>query len=401
MDFSRQPWRPGGYKMYRAKIFPSVLSHLSPVHLSCRPIGIITMDELLTKLTPYLSYFGENHYLQALAIVIVAYVFAKIISLFITRIIKRLTNKTETNIDNYLIDAIHSPLFHTVVLIGLGIASLLLDLPRGVQGALISILKSLIILYWAGFLLKLARILLTEFSQHPDRFGFLRTQTLPLFLNLAMISIVGAAVYLIFAAWHVDMTAWLASAGIVGIAIGFAAKDTLANLFSGVFILADTPYKIGDYIVLDGGERGEITHIGIRSTRLLTRDDVEVTVPNSIMGNSKIINESGGPHTKYRIRVKVGVAYGSDIDRVDEVLMEVANQNASVCNFPEPRVRFRNFGGSSLDFELLCWVDKPVLRGATLHQLNSAVYKAFIRENIEIPYSKHDLYIKEMPSSST
>ena len=77
--------------------------------------------------------------------------------------------------------------------------------------------------------------------------------------------------------------------------MGFAAKDTLANLFAGVFILADAPYKIGDFIVLDGGERGRVTKIGIRTTRILTRDDVEITIPNATIANSKIINESGGP----------------------------------------------------------------------------------------------------------
>jgi MscS family membrane protein len=82
----------------------------------------------------------------------------------------------------------------------------------------------------------------------------------------------------------------LASAGIIGIAVGFAAKDTLANLFSGVFILADSPYKLGDYVVLEDNSRGKVTQISLRSTRMLTRDDVEVTVPNSITGNTKIIN---------------------------------------------------------------------------------------------------------------
>jgi small-conductance mechanosensitive channel len=185
----------------------------------------------------------------------------------------------------------------------------------------------------------------------------------------------------------------------MGIAIGFAAKDTLANLFSGVFIMADSPYKIGDYVVLDdgGGLRGKVTHIGIRSTRLLTRDDVEVTIPNSIMGNSKVVNESGGPHVKYRLRVAVGVAYGSDIDQVREVLTTVAQESESVCSDPEPRVRFRTFGASSLDFELLCWVSDPELRGRVLDELNSAVYKRFIDEGIEIPYAKQDLYIKEWP----
>jgi small-conductance mechanosensitive channel len=168
-------------------------------------------------------------------------------------------------------------------------------------------------------------------------------------------------------------------------------------LFSGVFILADTPYKIGDYVVLDGEQRGKVTHIGLRSTRLITRDDVEVTVPNSIMGNSKVTNQSGGPHPKFRIRVKVGVAYGTDIDLVDEILMEIAMNEALVTQSPEPRVRFRTFGASSLDFELLCWIEDPELSGRALHQLNSAIYKRFNDEKIEIPFAKQDLYIKELP----
>ena len=195
------------------------------------------------------------------------------------------------------------------------------------------------------------------------------------------------------------MTAWLASAGIVGIAIGFAAKDTLANLFAGVFILADSPYKIGDYVVLDSGERGMVTHIGIRSTRLLTRGDVEITIPNAVMGNTRISNESGGPHEKYRLNVKVGVAYGSDIDHVRSVLMDVAQNESEVCSDPEPRVRFRAFGNSSLDIELLCWVEIPEVRGRVLDALNTNIYKRFIEENIEIPYSKHDIFIKEMPNN--
>jgi small-conductance mechanosensitive channel len=130
---------------------------------------------------------------------------------------------------------------------------------------------------------------------------------------------------------------------------------------------------------------------------MLTRDDVQVTVPNSVMGNTKIINESGGPHEKYRIRVAVGVAYGSDIDLVRSILMDIALANETLCEDPEPRVRFRTFGASSLDFELLGWIDQPVLRGRVIDSLNCQIYQRFIEERIEIPYSKHDLYIKELP----
>ena len=202
-------------------------------------------------------------------------------------------------------------------------------------------------------ILRATRLLLHHIAQNDAHINMLHFKTLPLFENIAIITIFVFTIYIIFSTWNVDMTAWLASAGIIGIAVGFAAKDTLANLFSGVFILADAPYKIGDFVVLDTAERGEVTHIGIRSTRLLTRDDVEVTIPNSVMGNTKIINESGGPNEKYRIRVAVGVAYGTDIDLVRTILTDIAITNNAICSEPEPRVQFRTFGASSLDFELL------------------------------------------------
>ena len=118
----------------------------------------------------------------------------------------------------------------------------------------------------------------------------------------------------------------LAGAGVIGIAVGFAARDTLANLISGVSIVADAPYKLGDYIVLDTGERGVVSSLGIRSTRLMTRDDVEVSIPNAVIGSAKIINESGGPWEKYRIRIPVGVAYGSDTELAHRLMLETARE---------------------------------------------------------------------------
>jgi small-conductance mechanosensitive channel len=204
--------------------------------------------------------------------------------------------------------------------------------------------------------------------------------------------------YFILISWRINPASWIASAGVVGIAIGFAAKDTLANLFAGVFIVADAPYKIGDFVLLEGGLRGEITEIGIRSSRIQTRDDIEVTVPNAIIANGKIVNETGGRHQKMRVRVSVSVAYGSDIDQVREVLLACTNGVAHVAAAPRPRVRFREFGPSGLRFELLAWIDGPVYRGRVLDKLNEAVYKAFNEAGIEIPYAKQDVYIKEMPA---
>ncbi|MES9825363.1 MAG: mechanosensitive ion channel domain-containing protein [Candidatus Thiodiazotropha endolucinida] len=366
------------------------------------------MEQLVDKidvpdqLEPLIVLFGNHPWVKGLIVLLIFIVLAKVVEWIVIPLVRRLASHTSTHIDDLIVQYLRSPLFWTLALIGIVASSSMVGIEESVRSALASFVLSVLILLWMLFAVRISKLLLSEASRRAKPNAMVRPQTLPLFTNIAAITIIIFAVYFMFQSWHVDMTAWLASAGIAGIAIGFAAKDTLANLFSGVFIMADSPYKIGDYVVLDdgGGIRGKVTHIGIRSTRLLTRDDVEVTIPNSIMGNSKVVNESGGPHVKYRIRVAVGVAYGSDIDQVRDVLMSVARESETVCDQPEPRVRFRAFGASSLDFELLCWVDNPELRGRVLDALNSAVYKRFLVEGIEIPFAKQDLYIKEMPDNA-
>jgi small-conductance mechanosensitive channel len=343
----------------------------------------------------YLQYFGDNTYLQAVVIVAFSWMVAWLVNRVVMIYLKKHAEKIKF-IDNYLLDSLQSPLVVSIVLIGFGSAISVVGVSDTIRPIAFSVLKMIALLYWTVFIMRLFRTVLNGISNN-NNVNWLNSRTLPLFENLASVVIVIFAVYFLFSIWNIDMTAWLASAGIVGIAVGFAAKDTLANLFSGVFIVADAPYKIGDYINLEGGERGKVTKIGLRSTRLLTRDDVEVTVPNSVIGNNKISNESAGPYEKSRIRVPVGVAYGSDIDVVRAILEEVADQEPESCDFPAPRVRMRRFGPSSLDFDLLCWISQPEIRGRVIDSLYRAIYKKFVEQGIEIPYSKQDLYIKELP----
>jgi small-conductance mechanosensitive channel len=259
------------------------------------------------------------------------------------------------------------------------------------------VLVSLLILQLIRAAMKASHVALEVLGRIQDRFAIVEERTLPLFDLIFTVVIIAIGTYALLQVWNIDATAWLASAGVIGIAVGFAAKDTLANLFAGFFIIADAPYKLGDYIVLDSGERGEITKVGIRSTRILTRDDVEITVPNSLMANAKIMNESGGRWMKYRIRIKVGVAYGSDVHKVVKILRETVKDHPKICRDPAPRVRMRGFGDSSLDFELLCWIEKPVLRGAVSHELYMAVYDALNANSIEIPFPQRDLWVRQIP----
>jgi len=340
-----------------------------------------------------LAQVAPNPYLQALLIILLFIGLAKILDLIVIRFIKGWLEKTTFDLDETVLNIVHKPVFITIILIGFGLSTERLELKEIIHFVTLGGLKTIGILVWLSAIVKITKLILDLLSRDESRFKLIQERTLPLFHNLIFILIIGLSFYVLFLVWNIDLTAWMASAGILGLAVSFAAKDTLANLFSGVFIMADAPYKLGDFLILESGERGDVTNIGIRSTRILTRDDVEITIPNSIMGNTKVINEAGGRHEKYRIRVKVGIAYGSDIDRVEDVLLDEARQNRNVCKNPIPRVRFRNFGDSSLEYELLCWVKKPVFRGKVLHQLNTAVYKRFIEEKIEIPFPRQDIHV--------
>jgi small-conductance mechanosensitive channel len=274
------------------------------------------------------------------------------------------------------------------------VAIQILGLPEGVERNLIRVLLSLLILRLIVSAMRAIRIGLEILGRIRDRFNIVEERTIPLFDLVSTLLIIGAAAYALLLVWDIDPTAWLASAGVIGIAVGFAARDTLANLFAGFFIIADSPYKLGDYIVLDSGDRGEVTKVGIRSTRLLTRDDVEITVPNSEMANAKIFNESGGRWVKFRIRIKVGVAYGSDADAVVALLERVASEHENICREPAARVRMRGFGDSSLDFELLCWVNHPSERGLVTHELYMHIYKDLNSAGIEIPFPQRDVWMR-------
>ena len=355
------------------------------------------LDEYLDRA----SFIRDRPWVQALIVLLAAMLLARVLDWVVTRILRRLASRTEVLFDDQVVDWIHRPLVRSTVLFGLALGTARLPLGDPLRINTQRIILTIALLLWVPFAFRTFSLVLRSASSDSVRYKGIEPRTFPLFDNLGKVLLFGAFVYASFKVWGKNPTALLASAGLIGLALSFAAQDTLSNLLSGVMIIADAPYQVGDFITLDSGERGQVLHIGLRSTRLLTRDDIEVTVPNAVMGGAKITNEAGGPSTKRRVRIPIQAAYGADVDRVREVLMDAARATDNVCANPEPRVRFRAFGDSGLDFELLCWIAEPVLRGRVVDALNTAVYRGFQEAGLEIPFPKRDLYVKELPVNAT
>ena len=337
----------------------------------------------------------DRREVQAAVVAVGSILVAFVAELIIRVTLGALARRTSSDLDDRVAAGLRRPVFLSVVFIGLGWAADLLELPARFLTITHSILLTLAVLIWSAAAFSIGTAVLETLSRRAGESSIVQPRTLPVFEILIRLLVIGAAVYFTFLAWEIDVTAWIASAGIIGIAVGFAAKDTLANFFAGIFIIADAPYKVGDWIVLDGELRGRVIKIGVRSTRLLTSDDIEITVPNSVIGASKIVNEVGGPTIKQRIRVKVQCAYGSDIDHVRAVLLSCADDEPEVAREPSAQVNLNSFGDCGVNFELRVWIEDPARRDAIIDRLNTRVYKAFAAAGIEIPFPRRDIFIKE------
>lgn len=346
------------------------------------------------------TWGGVVEYLQglpdllALAVIVVGSVLvALVIQIGGDVLIRRFTTRIEGEVDDIILESLHPPLYISVILVGAFLTRDAIALDETLAVGLGRTVLTLLTVIWAYALVRIGREVSEELTEDLSR----GKAVVPIFQNVWTAIILGGSVFLLLSYWNIDVTPLLASAGVIGIVIGFAARDTIANFFGSIALYSDGTYQVGDYIILESGQRGRVEDISIRSTVIRTRDDVLVTVPNAKLNSSVVINESS-PRSQYRISCSVNVAYGSDLDRVEEEMLAAAESVDIVQDRPAPRVRFREFGDSALQIELLAWVRNPVQRGRAVHGLNSAVYRRFRDGDIHIPFPQRDVHLDTPPA---
>ena len=372
---------------------PIIVPGEDPAHRDILDLNIEIQPFLPDPLIPAWNFLQDYPFLLVLLMLVVGYAVGKAIQWALDGVLLQAARRTRSSLDDRLVKYFTAPVVQTSVILALAAAVKAFDFGESVIWVLLRLLFTVLLFLWGRAWFKATALAIAVMSRDTKRFIIFQPRTRPLFEMGIKVVLLSILIWAFMALWNIDGTAWLASAGVIGIAVGFAAKDTLANLISGVSIIADAPYKLGDYIVLDTGERGVVTELGMRSTRLLTRDDVEISIPNAVMGNAKITNESGGPAIEHRIRIPFGVAYGTLPETVVEVVEEAAKDNELVLAEPAPRVRMRAFGESSLDFELLCWIKYPEQRGLAKHDLLIDIDRRFREHDITIPFPQRDVHL--------
>ncbi len=220
------------------------------------------------------------------------------------------------------------------------------------------------------------------------RVGGLKSQTRLLvrrFLTTVILAITG--VWALSLA-GVDMAVLLGTAGFVTVAVGFAAQTSVSNLISGVFLMTEQPFKIGDAIEVDG-TRGEVIVIDLMSVKLRTFDNLLVRIPNEMMLKAKLTNITHFEIRRYDL--SVGVAYKEDLARVREIMLEVADNNPLCLQEPAPLILFLGFGDSAVNYQFSVWVKREsylALRNSIAEELKSA----FDAAGVEIPFPHRTIY---------
>jgi small-conductance mechanosensitive channel len=196
----------------------------------------------------------------------------------------------------------------------------------------------------------------------------------------------------------INLSALTVFAGIISVGIGFGLQNIASNFISGIILLFERPIKVGDRVVIDN-IIGDVEKINMRATIIKTVHNEHIIVPNSYFLEEKVVNRSFGD-PRIRIVIPIGVAYGTDVEKVRELLLEAAMEehqvSPDVLLTPEPFVNFVGFGDSALKFELLVWIEDPNKSVLIKSNLNFRINRIFTEQNIDIPYPQMDLHIRSM-----
>jgi MscS family membrane protein len=350
----------------------------------------------------------------SIVIILLSLLVAKLISYLLREIIKPFVQKTKSNIDDKILEVVESATFRLIILGGFYFA--VNNLRYGyflnneneesffkksypfVDKFLLFADNVLYLALILIILLLIYRIITILFDWYAEKINAEDNRNLsgslfPLLKKVSKIIIAALAVIIILSRFDVNISAFIVSLGVGSLAIALAAQDTISNMIAGFIIMIDRPFRIGDRIKY-GAETGDVVEIGIRSTKILDFDNNLVIMPNNEIVKSKIVNVTY-PNILTRVIIEVGVAYGSDLKRVKDIMLKAANAHSLISKEVPPDVVLLEFGDSSLNMRLSARTDDYKNAWKMQCELRETIYEEFNKAGIEIPFPQRVVYIKK------
>jgi MscS family membrane protein len=318
-----------------------------------------------------------------------------LIRTIVLRLLPVITRRTRSTLDDYLVRALHPSLYLIAVVLAFDLGLKRIEfLPPSWTTRLSEVF---FVLYLVTIFITLGRLINTLGIWYtseiaPKTETRMDEQLLPFFRRLALILLVMIAAIILLSHFEVDVSALVTTLGVGSLAIALAAKETLEDTIAGLVIVVDRPFRIGDRIeVQDLDTWGDVVDIGLRSTRIRTRDNRMVIIPNSVIGKSLIVNHSY-PDTQYRIEIHVGIAYGTDLEHAREVLISAVKGVDGVLQDRPVEALFLEFGDSALIFRVRWWLDSYEDTRRMFDRVNTAMYVALKGAGIKLPFPQQEVH---------
>lgn len=344
--------------------------------------------ELLNQIT-------TNKYLHSVIILLVFYAMSQLVVFLSQRIILGITKKTKTNIDDLIVKKANKPISLILILAGIRLAIL----PHSINAYLLNIIKhfisSLIIIIVTYIVVVVTNILISNWGRKFAAKTESKTddEVVLLFQRFSRIIISLIGLIFVLNVWDIEVAPLLASLGIAGIAVAFALQSTLGNIFGGISLIVDRSITVDDFIRLDSGTEGIVVDIGLRSTKIKSRDGDLIILPNGKLADSQIYNYHK-PLPTTRVGVDFGVRYGSDVEKVRKIVLNEIRNLKSALKEPAPQVVFTEIGDFALKFKAFFWVKSIHEKIEAKDTATTAIYNALNKNKIGIPFPTRTVYLK-------
>lgn len=345
--------------------------------------------ELLDTITP-------NKYLKSLLILVIFFVLSQLIVIISKKIFLKLTKKTKTKIDDLIVAKVNKPVSFILLLIGLRLAVI----PHHIRPDLLDIFEhavfTLIIAIITYIVIAVLGILIINWGQKfaSKTKSKVDDEIVALFQKFVRITASFVGLIFILDAWGVKVGPLLASLGIAGIAVAFALQSTLGNIFGGVSLIVDRSIAVDDFIRLDDGTEGFVTDIGLRSTKIKSRDGDLIIIPNGKLADSKIYNYHQ-PMPTTRVTIDFGVKYDSDIEKVRKIALNELRSLKDALKNPAPQIVFSEIGDFSMKFKAFFWVSSIEKKIEAKDAALTSIYAALNKNRIGIPFPTRTVYLKK------
>ena len=330
------------------------------------------------------------------AVVLVAFVLIRVLTnVILRRLVQSIVSRTQTELDDVLLDVTRLPLQLVLLAIVLDVAvDQLTFLPESwntpiEDGFFVAYVVIIFLFLW-----RLTSSLAEWYGKEAAELTEteLDEQLLPFFRRIALLGLLVIMLIILLGHFGVEVSGLVATLGVGSLVIGLAGQAALTDTISGFLIMVDRPFRIGDRIeILELNTWGDVVDIGLRSARVRTQDNRLVIIPNSVLGESLIVNHSF-PNSHYRIDVRVGVGYDSDVEVARQTMIEAAEQVEGVWGGRPVEALFMEMGDSALIFRIRVWIESYQDARRIVDRVNTAVFKALNAKGIDIPYPQRTLH---------